>query len=114
MELEFRAYDKNAHEYIHKDESTLTFTMQDLAEGCIYKPSICITEQSTGLSDKNEKKIFIGDVLKNTEDNIVYVFFRNGCSMVNAETTLYKFITASPVEIIGNIHDDAALLEKEN
>lgn len=79
--------------------------------------------QYTGLTDKNGKKIFEGDILPtDLERTYLIVEFRDGCFMFNCndggkdyydimlpilpeEQTVYKY-----GEVIGNIHDNPELL----
>lgn len=93
--------------------------------------------QYTGLTDKNGKKIFEGDIVryqfdnddcpfpnKNTEKRIGRVFFlefrasfsvtagRNGSVSMNND--LFKYVqNGNRVEVIGNIYDNPELLEVE-
>ena len=74
--------------------------------------------QYTGLTDKNGKKIFEGDILNTTNSNyaIWYVDYKNTafcCNQGNANYScvLDEFMQYSDVEVIGNIHDNPELLE---
>lgn len=76
--------------------------------------------QYTGLTDKNGKKIFEGDIVKYGNSPCLVVFEqRNGTAyfgIVISEIETYGFGNyASPdvVEVIGNIYDNPELLEVE-
>lgn len=74
--------------------------------------------QYTGLTDKNGKKIFEGDILKNIESNEIVAICYGGCSFCYSYNgTIYGIddsetgLEMNEWEIIGNIHDNPELLE---
>lgn len=89
--------------------------------------------QFTGLTDKNGKKIFEGDMFRMDEDDIAVVIFKDGCfrleihGMCGTYTESgfdecgggYGIIECDPIdwyyisdmEVIGNVHDNPELLE---
>lgn len=82
-----------------------------------------ILMQSTGLLDKDNKEIFDGDILAiETKDGLVkvIVFWDNEHALFMVESKTYNEKVAlaeliedsSPITIIGNIHENSALLEK--
>ena len=76
----------------------------------------------TGLTDKNSKKIFEGDILA-FSDRLVYVHWHDYCGCwdcsylkaVNGKATLHEDRSPNKwrynAEVIGNIHDNPELLE---
>lgn len=82
-----------------------------------------ILMQSTGLLDKDSKEIFDGDILAiKTKDGLVkvIVFWDNEHALFMVESKTYNEKAAlaelieddSSITIIGNIHENSALLEK--
>lgn len=90
--------------------------------GCSYQVDEETVGQYTGLTDKNGKRIFEGDVAKvmqGEDKDIAYVGFENGSFMLYPRTgniyerTLWEYwYNDWGVEVIGNITDNPELLEK--
>lgn len=122
--LELRACDGIFHLIVDED-------------GEYYKINPKTRGEFTGLYDKNDKKIFEGDIVefqfdndgcpfpdKNTKKRTGKVYFekfrasfaiamgRNGSSVLN--NNLFRYVqNGNRVSVIGNIHDNPGLLEGE-
>jgi len=72
--------------------------------------------QYTGLKDKNGKKIFEGDFLRNGDDIMLVIFRKDLASFALSKKGwlhdhfFQEAVSNSDCEIIGNIHDNPELL----
>ena len=71
--------------------------------------------QYTGLTDKNGKRIFEGDIVR-YEDDIGYVIYNGDDArfLVDSPNMYISMDYSNEFEVIGNIHDNPELLGGEN
>lgn len=96
--------------------------------GCNYKVRPSTVSQYTGLTDKNGRKIFEGDIVEypiksggHKGENIHEVVFENrhgtayfGIKMSDIETWGFDMeVPSKLMKVIGNIHDNPELLEAD-
>lgn len=124
--FKFRVWDKLDEEYY--DENCFQMQIEssgDLfiigvgndGEDCFWETDNTVIEQCTGLKDKNGKLIYENDLIKIDSDVAVikwsdyYARF-----MLESQEDNFDFETtyAEECEVIGNIHENADLLESEN
>lgn len=93
--------------------------------GCWYSVDLFSVGQYTGLTDKNGKRIFEGDIIGTRYDSLdidyvvveVVKWFRNGWAIQEGDC-MPDSLTEDGIlpysEIIGNIHDNPELLGKKS
>lgn len=121
-ELKFRAWDKTQNKYIIPqrlaldDDGALDFYIYNSGG---YALECFIVEQYTGLKDKNDKEIYIGDIVSEHQGDIVGEIVQkpsgeyhiSWVGIFGGEPVLYDHL--SLCEVIGNIHENPELIEKE-
>ena len=121
-ELKFRAWIKNYNCYadvlgFEQDRLFVQFQSGERAQHRLYVPiEDCVLEQYTGLKDKNGKEIYENDIVsvrnksRKNEYDIGVVEF--GKAAFRCPFLLGKY-RSGQVEVIGNVHENADLLEEE-
>ncbi|EOI9565214.1 YopX family protein [Campylobacter jejuni] len=132
-DFDFRIWDKTKEEFLKKEPTLIKIDNERVIAGRIsrfYANTADITDMFigngndleielwTGYFDKNGKKIYEGDILENkmTMEDLPYkVVFKWGVFYLveidgNDEDLMSEFLFME-LEVIGNIHENAELLE---
>lgn len=114
----YGAYYKQEHIYGYEKVVHCIITSKDVLSndlGLDYEEVIPETiGQYTGLTDKNGKKIFEGDIAKDNYGNIYRIIFSDMGYFCAENYIFWEFITdLGEIEVIGNIHDNPELLKGE-
>ena len=121
---EKRYYDESDEEsYMIVPNGNVTYTSEAYEEDDVWfndttsATNDVIVEQYTGLKDKNDKEIYEGDVV-NIQGIKYYVDFEHGGFWFNNDNLKWKanrpfthFQEINDTEVIGNVHENADLLE---
>lgn len=84
-------------------------------DGNCYEVNPETVGQYTGLTDKNGKKIFEGDIVKNSRDvGLLYYKEKNSAFTVKGwEYGYWLWHDKEDIEVIGNIYDNPELLKED-
>ena len=114
--------------YLVKHPSAIQFGIANYSPWYIHRPPVDPDDnggvyniapetvcQYIGLSDKNKKKIFEGDVVR-TKSGVGYINYGDGCFAVQDiksknNPAIDIVLNEGKIEIIGNIFDNPELLE---
>ena len=118
-ELKFRAWDNTKKEWTLNIMECVSSSRGDIWIEPALKSHDVIIEQYTGLKDKNGKEVYEGDIVRDLGSNHEVKF----CEMRDTDCSYFYqgwgFDDSSLyeehdfVEVIGNIHENPELLEKE-
>lgn len=103
--FKFRVWDNNFKKY----RNGLAIQNSHI---CTYDDNACILEQCTGLTDKNGKLVYEGDILKSGIHHY-QVAWHEGKFVLNRGCKNYPISGCELMEIIGNIHKNSELPQCE-
>lgn len=124
-EILFRGKRVDNCDWVYGDLHAVYFKNHDVimispSEDEVYKVIPETVGQYTGLTDKNGKKIFEGDILLNTYSEYLkaiteVVWYDGGWAIKegNFEPDAFHIDTARVSKVVGNIHDNPEQLEVE-
>ena len=108
-DIKFRAWDNVFKEYDNSyfviDEDGSLFELDGDKQNELDAKRF-VVEQFTGLTDENGKDIYEGDIVKNPNDNCLEAVIYKHAMFI---TVCFK--TLPTMKIVGNIHENANLLE---
>lgn len=115
-DIKFRAWDKQFHIWLYNDEYVIkpdsgSVAEIDYADGYVVIAADnhdAVIEQYTGINDKNGVEIYDGDIIKSVGSNTEVVIYIDG----RFEPVCWY--DEETYEVIGNIHENADLLEEQS
>ena len=119
-EILFRGKQRDNGEWFYGDLIHLNHCVSIRSKDCARSVVPETVGQYTGLTDKNGRKIFEGDLIRSTETEetaIVQWFSEHSAFMIWCKTSnqvgfLYE-CEKSIIEVIGNVHDNPELIGGE-
>jgi uncharacterized phage protein (TIGR01671 family) len=124
--FKFRVWDKERKCFFNDDEVVIYPNGEESFFNADYDFTECVVEQCTGLKDKNGKLIYEGDIVKTNFDRDAVIGVISWCGKElryylnttdyfdNKYVTDYEIYQTENYEVIGNIHENADLLENNN
>ena len=121
--FKFRVWDKERKCFFNNDEVVIYPNGEESFFNADYDFTECVVEQCTGLKDKNGKLIYEWDILKCVHSDIMKykIYWGRSCWRMKVYGTgneivddTHLFLDTTTLEVIGNIHENPELLEKNN
>ena len=120
--IKFRAWDKCKKRMLEISRinfiSNAVFYKEDLQHVGNIGDHCCVLMQFTGLTDKNRKEIFEGDIVRTLTKGVYYITYDKGRFLLFKENfgemarqSLLEYYSQNDLEVIGNIFENPDLLK---